>query len=667
MAYDPNALMGLDSLSPTVSAYKNFVQQKDKVNDTNIVPFLLTRGEPQLAGLIAKKLRLENATKQQQQMAQQPPAAPPTVAQQYDAALAQQAPRMPQPQMTPPAQQPPAAGGVAAMPNPAMARGFAGGGIVAFQGGGASMGAATWDQLEDAFTRASPAEQARILQWADKNMPTFAKWARSGVPGTGIVKAGAKVAAPIAAGMSAFGAAQSDPESIQETSRLAQLGMTVDPRSKLKTGLATLAGVVESALPTSMFYDTPIDRALANTEKRLTGIGKAPGAKEDLRGSEDEIALANQYSEIVKKHGPNSPEARAFATAYRRQMGIVEEAPAAPADATKPPAAPAAVDKRPAAGGRTSTAGAKTPAAGTAPPRSVLDIGTAPNLKTLSEEQEAFYKETGTGTHSKALADQNKFIDEEAKRLGGDRKQAEKNFWIMTGASLLGSRSPYFANALGDSVKENYGNLIKDLKDIRKENRELEGMRIQLQRAQEQAIETGRRDVITRFDALSARYEAKQMKLLEMENDARDKALNRHVQLEVARMYSSGKKDAGDELWSMWKSTQEEGISPEEKARRQRQLIEAREAARENVRASSPTAYSADQSREARAEAALNKLRMTPAYVYASPEEQARMEARIRGASSMAGSQAGYVPQSGNVRNPYADRSDEEILALMGQ
>jgi len=665
MANNPNALAGLTAISPTVSAYQNFVEQKDKVNSANIIPFLVSRGEPQLAGLIAKKLRIENAAKTQQQMAQQPPAAPPTVAQQYDAALAQQqAPRMPQAPMAPPAQMPPSAGGVAAMPNPAMERGFAGGGIVAFSEGGSSMGAATWDQLEDAFTKGGPAQQARILQWADKNMPTFARWARSGVPGKGIAKSVVKGAAPIAAGFSALNAAQSDPKSLQETSRLAQLGMDVDPNSKFKTGVATLMGTLESASPTSIFYNTPIDLAKARTEERLTEISKAPGV--ELNASEDEITIANQYREIVKKHGANSPEARAFETSYRRDMGMVE-APVAPAGATKPPAASAGATKPPAVGGRTSTAGAKTSAAGTAPSRSVFDIGAAPNLKTLSDEQDEFYKTTGTGTYSKALANQNKFIDEETKRLGGDRKQANSNFWIMTGASLLGSRSPYFANALGDSIKENYGNLIKDIKDISKENRELEGMRIQLQRAQEQAVETGRKDVLTRFESLSARYENKQMKLLEMENDARDKALNRQVQREVASMYSSNRRDESDELWSMWKSTQEEGITPQEKARRQQQLIDARTAARENVRASSPTAYSADQSREAKRDTAYANLSKDPKYLFGTPEVRAAMEARIRGAANIVESQAGYVPQSNNVRSPYANVPDEEILSMLGQ
>jgi hypothetical protein len=125
MAYDPNSLMGLDALSPTVGAYKQFVERQNGVNDAGVVPFLVSRGEPQLAGLIAKKMRVENAAKAQQQLAQQPPAAPPTVAQQYDQAAMQQA------------QQARMAQGLGGMPAPTMERAsFAGGGIVAFADGG---------------------------------------------------------------------------------------------------------------------------------------------------------------------------------------------------------------------------------------------------------------------------------------------------------------------------------------------------------------------------------------------------------------------------------------------------------------------------------------------------------------------------------------------------
>ena len=678
MANNPNAFAGLTAISPTVSAYQSFVEQKDKVNGANIIPFLVSRGEPQLAGLIAKKLRLENATKTQQQMAQQPPAAPPTVAQQYDAMLAQQqAPRMPQAPMAPPAQMPPAqmppaaAGGVAAMPNPAMERGFAGGGIVAFSEGGGSMSAATWEQLEEAFTKGGPAQQARVLQWAEKNMPTFARWARSGVPGTGMAKAAAKAGAPIAVGLGAYAASQSDPESIQNESRLAQMGMDVDPNSKFKTGLATFTGALEGALPTSLLYDTPLERARRRTEQVVLPRESKPGVELNLSGNE--VELANQYREIVKKFGASSPEATVFETYYRRQMGITNEAAAAEPSVTgtEPSARTSTGAARTSTGAartstgaaRTSTGAARTSTGGTAAtaPRSVFDIGAAPNLKSLSDEQDEFYKTTGTGTHSKALADQNKFIDEETKRLGGDRKQANNNFWIMTGASLLGSRSPYFANALGDSIKENYGNLIKDLKDISKENRELGGMRIQLQRAQEQAVETGRRDVLTRFESLSTRYEAKQMKVLEMENNARDKALDRKVQLEVAGMYSSNRRDAADELWAMWQSTQEKGITPEEKARRQRMLISAREAVRENTRVSSPTAYSADQNREAKRDTALANLNKDPKYVFGTPEVRATMEARARGAADIIDSQTG-----GSGGSPYADTPTDEIKAQLG-
>ena len=142
MPYDPNRPMGLDALSPTVSAYKQFVEGQNRVDDANVVPFLLSRGEPQLAGLIAKKLRVENAAKAQQQLAQQPQAAPPTVSDQYNMAAQQQDQQARQAMMAQmaqmqAAQQAQAAPGLAGMPNPVMEKAsFAGGGMVAFADGG---------------------------------------------------------------------------------------------------------------------------------------------------------------------------------------------------------------------------------------------------------------------------------------------------------------------------------------------------------------------------------------------------------------------------------------------------------------------------------------------------------------------------------------------------
>ena len=129
MTYESDDIAGLDALSPTVAAYKQFVSRQ--VGDPNVISFLLSRGNPHLAGLIAKKARVDNAAAAEQQLAQQPPSAPPTVAQRYDMAAAQ---LDRQNQMM--------ASGLGGMPNPVMQNArFAGGGIVAFDEGGGVGGA----------------------------------------------------------------------------------------------------------------------------------------------------------------------------------------------------------------------------------------------------------------------------------------------------------------------------------------------------------------------------------------------------------------------------------------------------------------------------------------------------------------------------------------------
>lgn len=132
MPYDPNQVMGLNALSPTVAAYKQFIERQNNVNNPNII-------HPELEGLIALKTRVDNAAKAQQALAQQPQSAPPTVADEYRMAAQQQAQQEMMAQMVQmhQARMAQAAPGLAGMPNPAMEQAnFAGGGIVAFAGGG---------------------------------------------------------------------------------------------------------------------------------------------------------------------------------------------------------------------------------------------------------------------------------------------------------------------------------------------------------------------------------------------------------------------------------------------------------------------------------------------------------------------------------------------------
>jgi hypothetical protein len=300
-------------LNPFVGQVQKFLDEK-KIPDDQVVPFLMSMGYRGLAGAVASRMRLEKASeglKALQQGQNQP--APPNVMQeneqkaqqvqqQVQQAMAGQRPQMPPQQAQPP--------------------GMAGGGIVAFSNGGGPTSSQTFDELENMFRTGTPAEQARILQWAEKNMPTFAQYLRS--PALGKIASGAKKVAkgaPAIGGLAGlYGMSQTDPENLQRESRLAQLGMDVDPSSAMKTYAAGLAGIAESAVPfAGLFYDTPLDKAQAASDKRRQSILNAPGAQTNL--NPQETGIAQNYMALVRQYGANSPEAKEFEKQYRGAMG----------------------------------------------------------------------------------------------------------------------------------------------------------------------------------------------------------------------------------------------------------------------------------------------------------------------------------------------------------
>ncbi|NBS70953.1 hypothetical protein EBT31_18910, partial [bacterium] len=117
-----------------------------------------------------------------------------------------------------------------------------------------------------------------------------------------------------------YGMSQTDPENLQRESRLAQLGMDVDPSSAMKTYAAGLAGIAESAVPfAGLFYDTPLDKAQAASDKRRQSILNAPGAQTNL--NPQETGIAQNYMALVRQYGANSPEAKEFEKQYRGAMG----------------------------------------------------------------------------------------------------------------------------------------------------------------------------------------------------------------------------------------------------------------------------------------------------------------------------------------------------------
>lgn len=303
-----------------VGQVKQFLDEK-KIPEEQVVPFLMSLGHRGLAGAVAGRMRLEKASEGLKSLQQGKNAAPPTVVQENERNAqqvqqqVQQAMAMRQPQM--PQQMPP--------------RGMYGGGIVSLAGGGGPIAFQTgggitdevfdWDTWNNAYKEAQrtgdTSKMAALKAWAEKNLPNFSRYAEKVAPT--VTKYGTKLvrgAPAIGAATGFLRASQTDPESIQRTSRLAQLGlMDVDPSSKTKTGLASLTSVAESAIPfAGLFYDTPLDRAEA-----MTAAAKAPPVETTL--SPEETTTAQRYNQIVRMYGANSKEAKDFEAMYRASKG----------------------------------------------------------------------------------------------------------------------------------------------------------------------------------------------------------------------------------------------------------------------------------------------------------------------------------------------------------
>lgn len=568
MAYDTKSLAGLSSLSPTLNAYQNYVERKDKVNDANIVPFLVSQGQPELAGLIARKIRVDNAAKVQQQMMQQPPAAPPTVAQQYEMAAAQQA------QQARPAM-PPQGAGLAAMPNPAMDKAsFAGGGIVAFQKGG-------WGEflVPGAYT-----EEGELEPWA-----------------AGIANA----LTPRESGASVIKQAQ-----------------TLRAQGRMQEALALLA---QNKINPRQAFGAEIP-ATATAQRPVA----APAAASAQIPAESAGSAFDLMAARARENIPQGPP--------------VEEAVAAPAeDTARPPA------RRPAA--RPAARPAEDPYAKFMPEKPK----TEEELRAARMERE---RAGGYGQFSQATADEKAFIEDRKKQAGQDEKTARKDFWVMLGASLLGNRSQYFSTALGESVKENYGNLIKDLRGLKKEQDSIKLLEIQLRRAQENAAQTGDKEDRAEAQRLSTEYRNAGFQIQKHRDELTEKVLDRKSRETIASLSRMGNQRMADEFMAQWDAIQKE--PDESKKSRMTVAFENRLNAAENIiKKTTSGGVTAETNREARIQAELLKLEREPSFKFAPPEVQQRRRAEV--IAMLSGSGGDYVPQSGNVRNPYAGFSATPI------
>jgi hypothetical protein len=348
------------------------------------------------------------------------------------------------------------------------------------------------------------------------------------------------------------------------------------------------------------------------------------------------------------------PDTRAELDAAIRKSAATTTAPTA--DVTAAPAA------------RRGVTTDRIPAAAAAPKEdqfSKYELQKPKDEAAYREERLARQQKEKTGAFSQADTDLAAFIKEQ-KDKGGDEKTAYKNFWVMTGASLLANKSPFFTQALGESVRDNYGNLVKDLKQLKDDTKQLRLQEIQLRRSTEQATESGSKEDRDRAESDRKEYQANGLAIAKARTDIEQKVLDRANERTIAQLRQYGNDRIADQLMRMWDTAQSETDPAKKKelmSRYQARLAEA------NTIISQTTAggISAQQRDEAARRTALTNVRKSDAYLRdqsivdsktRTDEEKAQAKARMQRLEDEAMGdlggprRGGYVPESGNIRNP---------------
>lgn len=439
---------GVASLSPNVAAAEQWAENKGIPPD-QLVNFFVSLGNPELAGLIATKVRTEKAAKAEQALAQQPPAAPPTVADKYRMIEQQQAQQAMAAQMAQmqQARMAQAAPGLAGMPNPAMDRAsFAGGGIVAFADGG-----------------------------------DVQHFANQGLVGFGGLRAAEQE--------SLSGLSQQD-----ELAQINQLeeALRLDDELKSGVGYSGILGKAMKAGAMPMAYAQRIE-----AERKLAALKSSSAQKAGLPTVAPASTAQAAPASTTQAIPSNVPTLAELQAKYARgQVPVPSSNRTVTADSgRRGSAAPAAASNQDLS--------------------NAIDIG----------EKPAAYASRPIDTTP--YLNEQKFIEDQIKTKGLSEKEARSNFWIMAGASLLGSRDPNFATALGAAVKENYGNLIGDLRNIKKENDALALQKIKLDQAIAVAQHTQDEKDRERADTLMNAYQNRVVMRDKAILDSRDKALDR--------------------------------------------------------------------------------------------------------------------------------------------
>jgi hypothetical protein len=217
-------------------------------------------------------------------------------------------------------------------PQQAQPPGMAGGGIVAFQTGGATAGDVfDWDswntQYREAQRVGDTTRMEQLKAIAKKVFPTFSdpkklkEGLKSLIPESGgtLSKIAGRVGTPLAAGEALYQVGMTDPRMLAEEygfnpefpgaqTAAGGLGYLEDLASNLTFGAygAGRRAVSEKG-------QTSLERARGRTEQTIGDINRG-GVKTNF--TPDETAIAQNYMAIVRQYGADSPEAKDFETIY---------------------------------------------------------------------------------------------------------------------------------------------------------------------------------------------------------------------------------------------------------------------------------------------------------------------------------------------------------------
>lgn len=341
-----------------------------------------------------------------------------------------------------------------------------------------------------------------------------------------------------------------------------------------------------------------------------------------------------------------------------------------------PPAAPVVPPvTQPAAAARRPT----TPPAAPAPGIALPDMQKPQTLAERTAARIAEDKAAGiTGDATKAYED---FLKARTAEIPEEKKAAYKNAWMMVGARLLGSRSPFFAQALGEAAEAGITGYQKDLKELKAAEQALRQADMQL-RMNKEAIARG--DL--RADQAEVRrqednYANKQFKLYELQTTARDKALDRAMDLRIAQLRNvTGGDERITRLQALFEATQEEGLTPQQRQARQDKLAEQIEMDRRFTAATTSGGYSADIRSDTERRELIQKVRDSFAYRNldaiaknerrpANERENARAEmARLEREATGGASSPDYAPRSQNISTgPYSDMPTDELRRQLNE